>query len=129
MYPVVARKEFETNTYDPQTLQRNDNGMYEVDGLFGLDRVPRGNYQFAIRWSRPDEILFGHTGHINVGDTGAVLYAGTLYFTQDGVLDYWNNNTGHYKCSPGLAFQAARITGGPLGQPLLPLTKFRPYFR
>ncbi|APR86346.1 Hypothetical protein A7982_11695 [Minicystis rosea] len=130
MYPVVARREHERNDYERQPLARDkEDGKYVYEGMFGPQEVDKGNYQFAIRWSAPHEVLFGHTGHINVGNTGPVVYAGTLYFTADGVLGYWNNNTGHYKCSPRLASQASTVKSDFNGEPVLPLGKFQSYRR
>jgi hypothetical protein len=130
MYPVVARGEYETNSYQRQVIERDkSDGTYVHEGVLGPRAVEMGTYQFAIRWSQPHEVLFGHTGHINVGNTGPVVYAGTLYFTADGVLGHWNNNTGHYKCSALLAKQATTVKSEFNDEPVLPIEKFQPYRR
>ena len=85
--------------------------------------LAHGQYQFAITIEHPSEVLVGTGGHDALAKHGNVWYAGTAYFEQ-GQLQRWNNDTGHYRTSEEYRAQALRAPTDDLSGGLLPLRKF-----
>lgn len=86
--------------------------------------VTNGTHQFVVRSDHPREVLVGTHGHDSLAESKPVWFAGTAYFN-NGALDRWDNDTGHYKTRTQHIGQALGPTTDDGAQPLLPATKYQ----
>jgi hypothetical protein len=89
-------------------------------------KLANGKFQFVITTEHPTEVLVGQEGHDSIAKSNPVWYAGTVKFS-DGILEEWNNDTGHYKTTPEYSHQTQKVLSDDLGGGLLPLAKFHEF--
>jgi hypothetical protein len=85
-----------------------------------------GTFQFVILPERSREILVGQGGHAALANNKPVIYAGTVKFT-NGLMNWWNNDTGHYQTEAGRSHQALTVLSDDITNPLFPQSKFVPF--
>lgn len=88
---------------------------------YGPPVVANGKYNFVVPASKPHKIMASQVGNQEEGHsalakgrsvgTGHVYWAGTAVFN-NGVLEKWTNDSGHYRPTGEDAGQVQGITGG-----------------
>jgi hypothetical protein len=103
---------------------------YTFPTSYGLDhkdndaKEARGDYLFAISSANPREVLVSkYGGHSSLVKYGKVRFAGNVTIS-DGVVEDWDNDSGHYKCPAEYVGQAQQALTDDMASPLLPIDKF-----
>ncbi len=97
---------------DYWVLDRKAGGLYQVCNPTKTSvQTANGGYVFVVLVSCPWEVRLGMRatgGHTAISRGADVYFAGEIFFSQ-GVLQKWNNDSGHYKPHTSLHLQVRNL--------------------